>query len=59
MVRFPVGAQGTEVLFVDDHPANVAAARDSGFNAEIYDLATGVEGMRTLLARHGMAGALA
>lgn len=49
---------GSEVLFVDDHARNVAAARESGFNAEIYDLSTGVEGMRTLLAGHGIAGAL-
>lgn len=49
-------AAGGEVLFVDDHPANVAAARKSGFNAEVYDPATGVKGMHTLLARHGLAG---
>jgi len=54
-----LGSQAHEVLFVDDHPVNVAAARESGFNAEVYDLATGVGGMRTLLARHGLAGALA
>jgi len=48
-----------DVLFVDDHARNVAAARESGFNAEIYDMSTGVEGMRTLLARYGIAGGLA
>lgn len=47
-------ADRAEVL-VDDQAANVAAARKSGFNAGIYDLATGVEGMRTLLARHDLA----
>ncbi|MGE0622433.1 MAG: HAD family hydrolase [Pseudomonadales bacterium] len=52
-----LAADGSEVLFVDDHAANVAAARESGFNAEIYDLATGVQGMHTLLARYGLAGA--
>jgi len=51
-----LGVQGDQVLFIDDHAANVAAARNSGFNAEIYDSATGVGGMLSLLARHGISG---
>ena len=45
---------GSAVLFIDDHPQNVAAARDSGFNAEVYDLSTGPEGMDALLQGYGL-----
>lgn len=46
--------EGNRVLFIDDHPANVEAARDRGLRAEVYDQVTGVTGMLELLTAHGL-----
>jgi len=46
--------EGNQILFVDDHPGNVEAARQSGFNADVYTLDSGVEGMLELLNRFGL-----
>lgn len=53
-VRDALGVQAAQVLFVDDHEVNVAAARESGFNAEVYSLESGLDGMFALLGRHGI-----
>jgi putative hydrolase of the HAD superfamily len=45
---------GSTVLFVDDHPLNVEAARTAGLQASVYDLRTGVKGLNALLADHGL-----
>jgi putative hydrolase of the HAD superfamily len=44
-------------LFIDDRPANVAAAREAGLAAEEFvlgDIGQGAEPMRALLARYGL-----
>jgi len=43
---------GSTVLFLDDHPSNVASARAAGLQASVYDLGTGVEGLTVLLAEY-------
>ena len=43
-----------ELLFIDDHPQNVDAARQVGLNAEVYSLDSGVAGMTSILAKHGV-----
>jgi putative hydrolase of the HAD superfamily len=45
---------GTRVLFVDDHPRNVEAARQVGLHSEIYDLGAGSDGMLALLGDYGL-----
>jgi len=51
-----LGQPGAEVLFVDDNAANVEAARALGMHARTYDLSSGKEGFRALLAEFGLAG---
>jgi putative hydrolase of the HAD superfamily len=48
------GLAGGEVLFFDDHPANVAAARDAGLHAEVHEPGTGAAGLRERLDRYGI-----
>ncbi|NUR06596.1 MAG: HAD-IA family hydrolase [Nocardioidaceae bacterium] len=43
------------VLFVDDNAANVAAARGVGLVAEEWSYREGLDALRALLARHGLA----
>lgn len=43
-----------DVLFVDDSPANVDAARDVGLRAEVWHHEQGVDSLRSLLAGHGL-----
>ena len=45
---------GSEVLFVDDHPSNVDAARKAGMHAVVYDLASGPAGFHALLADYNL-----
>jgi putative hydrolase of the HAD superfamily len=45
-----------QVLFVDDNAANVEAAQSVGLHARTYDLRTGREGFRALLAEFGLGG---
>ncbi len=41
-----------DVLFIDDRDENVMAARAVGLEAEVFDLVSGPEELRDLLARH-------
>lgn len=41
-------------LFIDDHEANVNAARKSGLQAEVYHISEGKERIRELLSKHGV-----
>ncbi|MEO5897142.1 MAG: HAD-IA family hydrolase [Vicinamibacterales bacterium] len=41
-------------LFIDDHQANVAAARNSGLRAELFHVSEGVGRIRAILKRHGL-----
>lgn len=43
-----------EVLFIDDLPANVAAARSVGLSAERHDPANGADGIEAILTAHGL-----
>ena len=46
-----------QVLFIDDHEANVAAALDLGINAAVFQPGPGVEPgslMRSILSEHGL-----
>ena len=45
-----------QVLFVDDTAANVEIAQSVGLHARTYDLRTGREGFRALLAEFGLGG---
>lgn len=49
-----VGARADEVVFVDDKPDNVVAARVVGLAAEQWDLARPVADLVALLAGHGV-----
>ena len=49
-----IGAAPGEVLFVDDSPVNVEAARAAGLVAEHWDLAQGLPALEALLAAHGV-----
>jgi len=53
MAQF-LGRDPTSLLFIDDHPQNVEAARQVGLSAEVYSLETGPEGMIALLSAHGI-----
>lgn len=48
-------AAAPEVLFVDDHPANVAGAREAGLAAEQWTIEDGHALLHELLGRHGLA----
>ena len=43
-----------EVLFIDDHESNVAAARAAGLRAEVFELSTGVAELQRILAAYGL-----
>ncbi|MEM8769984.1 MAG: HAD-IA family hydrolase [Pseudomonadota bacterium] len=43
-----------EVLFLDDHEANVDAARSLGLAAEVFELSQGIAAMETVLQAHGL-----
>ena len=45
---------GGQVLFIDDHMANVTAARESGLNAEVFSLKAGPSRMLELLGNFGL-----
>jgi putative hydrolase of the HAD superfamily len=49
-----IGAAPGEVLFVDDSPVNVEAARAAGLVAEHWDLAQGLTALEGLLAARGV-----
>lgn len=48
------GAVPAEVLFIDDHPGNVAGARALGIVAEHKSNAVGVRRLREILNAHGL-----
>jgi HAD superfamily hydrolase (TIGR01509 family) len=50
-----IGLPAASVLFIDDNEANVAAADDVGLRAELYSLDTGLDPLRALLIRQGLA----
>jgi putative hydrolase of the HAD superfamily len=52
-VERQLGVAGEDILFWDDQPENVAAARERGWSAELY---TGAEGFEAELARYRPAG---
>lgn len=45
---------GDSILFLDDHQMNVDAAKNSGMEAEVYNLDFGVEAMRQILEKNGV-----
>jgi putative hydrolase of the HAD superfamily len=47
----------TQVLFIDDHEANVSAARECGLKAEVFHLSEGVERMHGILQGYGLSAA--
>lgn len=49
-----LGARAPEVVFVDDHPGNVAAACELGLAAEQWAIADGVPALERLLSGHGL-----
>jgi putative hydrolase of the HAD superfamily len=49
-----IGAEPPAILFIDDSPPNVAAARDAGLTAEQWTLDDGHDALHALLARHGV-----
>ena len=49
-----IAADPSTILFIDDNPDNVAAARTVGFRAEQWDFTQGHDTLTTLLANHGI-----
>lgn len=49
-----IGGAPAAILFIDDTPSNVAAARDAGLTAEQWCLGDGHAALRALLAGHGI-----
>ena len=49
-----LGARAFEVVFVDDHPGNVAAAREVGLAAEQWSITDGTPALERLLTGHGL-----
>lgn len=47
------GTPAGEVLFLDDRPANVEAARSTGMQAEVLDIASGVGPFLQILLHRG------
>ena len=45
---------GNTVLFLDDRPENVAAAKQTGMNAAVYLGAEGASTFRRVLAEYGL-----
>jgi putative hydrolase of the HAD superfamily len=50
------GVDRTELLLIDDSSTNVESARAIGLSAEQWHADDGIEALRDLLARHGLAG---
>lgn len=48
-----IGRLPSDVLFIDDHEVNVAAARDAGLQAELFHLSDGLGRIQQILARYG------
>lgn len=46
--------QPAEALFIDDHEANVSAARECGLRAEVYHLSEGVGRIHEILEAYGL-----
>jgi HAD superfamily hydrolase (TIGR01509 family) len=44
----------SEVLFIDDHEANVSAARSCGLHGEVFHLSEGMGRMHEILKRYGL-----
>lgn len=49
-----LGVPAHRVLFVDDHPENVDAARRCGLHAETFHLCEGIDRLRDVLASYGI-----
>jgi putative hydrolase of the HAD superfamily len=49
-----IGLEASEILFFDDHQSNVIAARNTGINAEVFDLQDGPHRMERLLDEYGI-----
>jgi len=50
-----IGAEPTEILFIDDSARNIAGAREAGFSAEQWTLADGHDILLSILDKHGVA----
>jgi putative hydrolase of the HAD superfamily len=51
-----IGAEPTEILFVDDNPGNVAGAREVGLAAEQWTVDDGHDVLLAILDKHGVTG---
>jgi putative hydrolase of the HAD superfamily len=49
-----IAIEPSEVLFIDDHEANVSAARNCGLHGEVFHLSEGVGPMREILKEYGL-----
>lgn len=49
-----VGAVGSQLLFIDDRPENVAAARAAGMRGEVYSREQGIGRLNEILLNHGL-----
>jgi putative hydrolase of the HAD superfamily len=49
-----IAKEPSEVLFIDDHEANVSAARSCGLQGEVFHLSEGVGRIREILKRYGL-----
>jgi putative hydrolase of the HAD superfamily len=49
-----LGVSVDDVLFLDDHPANVDGARQAGLNAELFPRGGGVSALAPVLAAYGL-----
>lgn len=52
-----IDAAGSQLLFVDDRPENVAGAAAAGLRGEVYSRRQGVGRLQDVLAAHGLAAA--
>jgi HAD superfamily hydrolase (TIGR01509 family) len=50
-----IGVAGGRVLFLDDREDNVAGARTAGLRAELFPRDGGIDALRPILTRHGLA----
>jgi HAD superfamily hydrolase (TIGR01509 family) len=49
-----IGYAAGSALFIDDREPNVLGARTAGLRAEVFDLSSGVDALRDIMARHGL-----
>ena len=49
-----IAKESSEVLFIDDHEANVAAARSCGLHGEVFHLSEGVGRIHEILKGYGL-----